>query len=126
MAWSVLWKRRGSRECRACWRWGWRASRPTSATIHLPWSRSTCAARRPRNSGATGRTRRRSSGPLLSPLRFTAIGRDDTGEAMNDHDVHGPTVRELAEKGDWAALVRYWMALQYDPALEAAIAVVRA
>ncbi|HKI36229.1 MAG TPA: CHAT domain-containing tetratricopeptide repeat protein [Gemmataceae bacterium] len=40
-------------------------------------------------------------------------------------DVHAPHVRQLDEAGDWPALVRYWMAHQHEPALDAAIAVLR-
>ena len=32
-------------------------------------------------------------------------------------ELHRPFVRELVEGGDWAALVRYWMAHQHEPAL---------
>src|SRR5262245_32266271 len=40
-------------------------------------------------------------------------------------DVHAPYVQQLTAAGDWAALVRYWMAHQeYTPALDAAIAAV--
>jgi tetratricopeptide (TPR) repeat protein len=40
-------------------------------------------------------------------------------------DVHAPYVRELVEAGDWAGLVRYWMAHQHPLALEAALALAR-
>lgn len=43
-----------------------------------------------------------------------------------DHpDVHAPYVQELYEKGDWPALVRYWLAHElHDPAMELAIRIV--
>ena len=37
-------------------------------------------------------------------------------------DVHAPYVKQLAAAGDWAALARYWIAHQHEPALDAAIA----
>ena len=41
------------------------------------------------------------------------------------NDVHAPYVRELAEAGDWAGLVRYWLAHQHEPVLELAIALLQ-
>jgi hypothetical protein len=44
----------------------------------------------------------------------------------NPSDVHAPYVRELVDAGDWAGLVRYWMAhQQHQPALDQAIALVQ-
>jgi CHAT domain-containing protein/translation initiation factor 2B subunit (eIF-2B alpha/beta/delta family) len=40
-------------------------------------------------------------------------------------DIHAPYVDDLARDSDWAGLVRYWMAHQYEPALDAAILAVR-
>ena len=40
-------------------------------------------------------------------------------------DVHAPYVDDLAREKDWAGLVRYWMAHQYEPALDAAILTIR-
>jgi hypothetical protein len=40
-------------------------------------------------------------------------------------DPHAPYVKQLAEAGDWAALVRYWMANQHEAALDAAVSLLR-
>src|SRR5438128_2721791 len=40
-------------------------------------------------------------------------------------DVHAPYMQELADAGDWAGLVRYWMAHQHLEALEKAIILVQ-
>ena len=39
--------------------------------------------------------------------------------------IHAKRVRELSAAGDWAGLVRYWMAHQHEPALDAAVVVAR-
>jgi tetratricopeptide (TPR) repeat protein len=40
-------------------------------------------------------------------------------------DVHARYVQELIDAADWAGLVRYWLAHQHQPALDAALDVVR-
>jgi predicted RNase H-like HicB family nuclease len=40
---------------------------------------------------------------------------------MNDRDPHAPDVHRLFEAGNWAGLARYWLAHQYEPAMERAI-----
>jgi hypothetical protein len=42
------------------------------------------------------------------------------------NDAHAPYVHALYENGDWASLVRYWMAHQYEAALARAIGLVTA
>jgi CHAT domain-containing protein/predicted Zn-dependent protease len=41
-------------------------------------------------------------------------------------DAHAPWVNKLVQQEDWAGLVRYWIAHQHKPALDAAIACARA
>jgi hypothetical protein len=40
-------------------------------------------------------------------------------------DPHGLRVSKLTTNGDWAALARYWMAHDHEPALDAALACVK-
>ena len=40
-------------------------------------------------------------------------------------DIHTPYVLALVARGDWAALVRYWIAHQHPPALDEAISIIR-
>jgi len=45
-------------------------------------------------------------------------------EAVQD-DVHAPHINALMHKGDWAGLVRYWIAHRHEPALVHAVALAR-
>ena len=66
-----------------------------------------------------------------SPNRFDALGHFSqseglvavSNEAAELKVIHEPYVVQLADAGDWAALCRYWIALQHSPALDLAVTV---
>ena len=62
---------------------------------------------------------------LLSAPR--AAGRIGVGSVpmLVENSMHEKHERHLREQCDWSALVRYWMATQHPPAMEAAIEICR-
>ncbi|HKI36446.1 MAG TPA: CHAT domain-containing tetratricopeptide repeat protein [Gemmataceae bacterium] len=63
--------------------------------------------------------------PNSNVSRLTNTARNGRPMKLDFPHVHTSYVRKAGVEGGWHALVRYWMAHQHKPALDAAIAVVR-
>ncbi len=68
-------------------------------------------------------------GPIRRPVRPGARGpvhqpRSFVNDARSYGRLHAPVVNALVQQRDWSGLIRYWMAHQHQPALDAAVRVV--